>query len=94
MIKIAINQMNSTVADFDGNTAMMIDAMQAAAQNNADLLVFPELSVCGYYPYDLIYESFFIKQSDKAVLNLLEASNQFPFLTTITWLYNRRNIDE
>ena len=79
MIKIAINQMNSTIADFDGNTAIMIDAMRLAAKNNASLLVFPELSVCGYYPYDLVYESFFIAQSDKAVLNLLEASSKFPF---------------
>ena len=83
MIKIAINQMNSTIADFDGNTAIMIDAMRLAAKNNASLLVFPELSVCGYYPYDLVYESFFIAQSDKAVLNLLEASSKFPLLTTI-----------
>ena len=58
MIKIAIKQMNSTVADFTGNTKMMIAAMQVAAQKNTDLLVFPELSVCGYYPYDLIYETF------------------------------------
>lgn len=57
--------------------------MQAATQKNADLLVFPELSVCGYYPYDLIYETFFIEQSGKALLNLLNASNQFPALTGI-----------
>lgn len=83
MIKIAINQMNSTVADFIGNTKMMINAMQVATQNNADLLVFPELSVCGYYPYDLIYEPFFIEQADKALLHLLEASKQSPALTCI-----------
>ena len=83
MIKIAIKQMNSTVADFTGNTKMMIAAMQAAIQKNADLLVFPELSVCGYYPYDLIYETFFIQQSDQALFNLLEASKQFSALTCI-----------
>ena len=83
MIKIAIKQMNPTVADFSGNTKMMIDAMQAAAEKGADLLVFPELSVCGYYPYDLIYETFFIQQSDQALLDLLETSKQFPALTCI-----------
>ncbi|OQK15107.1 NAD+ synthetase [Methyloprofundus sedimenti] len=83
MLKIAIKQMNSTVADFTGNTNMMIDAMQAAARKSTDLLVFPELSLCGYYPYDLIYEPFFIHQSDQALSHLLEASNQFPELTSI-----------
>jgi NAD+ synthase (glutamine-hydrolysing) len=83
MIKIAINQMNSTVADFQGNTATMIEAMQDAAQNNSDLLVFPELSVCGYYPYDLINEPFFSEQSDCALRDLLAFSKQVPYLTAI-----------
>ncbi len=83
MLKIAINQMNSTVADFSGNTKIMLDAMQAATQKTTDLLVFPELSVCGYYPYDLIYETFFIQQSEQALLNLLDASTHFPALTCI-----------
>ena len=91
MIKIAITQMNSTVADFTGNTKIMIEAMQEATHENADLLVFPELAVCGYYPYDLIYEPFFIQQSDLAVLNLLKASNQFPSLSCIFGTVRRNN---
>jgi len=42
--------MNPTVADFTGNTKMMIDAMQGGSTRGANLLVFLELSVCGYYP--------------------------------------------
>jgi NAD+ synthase (glutamine-hydrolysing) len=83
MIKIAINQMNSTVADFQGNTATMMDAMRQADQNRSDLLVFPELSVCGYYPYDLIDEPFFQDQSEQALTDLLAFSEQVPSLTTI-----------
>ncbi len=83
MVKIAIKQMNSTVADFIGNTEIMINAMQEATDKNVDLLVFPELSLCGYYPYDLIDEPFFIKQSDKALLGLLEASRQYASLSII-----------
>ncbi|MGJ0430546.1 NAD+ synthase [Methylobacter sp.] len=83
MIKIAINQMNSTVADFQGNTATMMEAMRQADQNRSDLLVFPELSVCGYYPYDLIDEPFFQDQSEQALTDLLAFSEQVPSLTTI-----------
>jgi NAD+ synthase (glutamine-hydrolysing) len=83
MIKIAINQMNSTVADFQGNTATMMAAMRQAEQNRSDLLVFPELSVCGYYPYDLIDEPFFRDQSEQALMDLLAFSRQVPSLTTI-----------
>ncbi|MCF6252474.1 MAG: NAD+ synthase [Methylococcaceae bacterium] len=83
MVKIAIKQMNSTVADFIGNTEIMISAMLEATDKNVDLLVFPELSLCGYYPYDLIDEPFFIKQSDKALSDLLEASSQYASLSII-----------
>ncbi|MEF3075921.1 NAD+ synthase [Methylobacter sp. Wu1] len=83
MIKIAINQMNSTVADFQGNTATMMEAMRQADQSRSDLLVFPELSVCGYYPYDLIDELFFQDQSEQALTDLLAFSKQVPSLTTI-----------
>lgn len=83
MIKIAINQMNSTVADFQSNTAIMMEAMRQADQNRSDLLVFPELSVCGYYPYDLIDEPFFQDQSEQALTDLLAFSKQVPSLTTI-----------
>ena len=83
MIKIAINQMNSTVADFQGNTAAMMEAMRQADQSRSDLLVFPELSVCGYYPYDLIDEPFFQGQSEQALTDLLAFSKQVPSLTAI-----------
>lgn len=83
MIKIAINQMNSTVADFQGNAATMMEAMRQAEQNRSDLLVFPELSVCGYYPYDLIDEPFFRDQSEQALMDLLAFSREVPSLTTI-----------
>ena len=83
MIKISIKQMNSTVADFVGNTVIMFNAIEQASENKADLLVFPELSLCGYYPYDLIDEPFFIRQADKALADLLDTSAQYASLTII-----------
>ena len=83
VIKIAIKQMNSIIADFNGNTAIMIKAMRDAADNSADIVVFPELSLCGYYPYDLIDEPFFIDEADKALEQLVTASNQWPQLTIL-----------
>ncbi|MGC8054991.1 nitrilase-related carbon-nitrogen hydrolase, partial [Salmonella enterica] len=52
MLRIAIAQCNPTIGDFTGNLALHLDALQRAAGAGADLVVFPELSVCGYYPGD------------------------------------------
>ncbi len=52
-IKIAIAQINPTVGDIEGNAALISNNYDAVAQN-ADLVIFPELSLTGYPPEDLI----------------------------------------
>ena len=52
-IKIAIAQINPTVGDIVGNAALIVNNYEAVAQN-ADLVIFPELSLTGYPPEDLI----------------------------------------
>ena len=52
-IKIAIAQINPTVGDIEGNAALIVNNYEAVAQN-ADLVIFPELSLTGYPPEDLI----------------------------------------
>ncbi len=57
-IAIALAQVDLAVGDVSGNTAKIRDqAVQARDELHADLVVFPELSICGYPPEDLLFHS-------------------------------------
>lgn len=70
-MKIALCQLNYTIADFEGNTSQIIDAIKKAEQNECDLAVFSELSICGYPPDDLLDYAHFIKNCQKAIETIL-----------------------
>ena len=54
-VKVALAQVDLAVGDVAGNTAKIIDfASRARDEERADLVVFPELSICGYPPEDLL----------------------------------------
>ncbi len=66
-VKIALGQINSTVGDFSGNAAKIIDFSLRAKAAGARLILFPELSVCGYPPRDLVERSSFVEHNRQAV---------------------------
>lgn len=53
-MKVAFAQLNYTIGDFEGNSAKIIDNIGKAKTEGADLVIFSELSVTGYYPHDLL----------------------------------------
>jgi NAD+ synthase len=57
--KITLAQLNPTVGDVEGNAAKVRAARVKAAADGADLLVFPELFICGYPPEDLVLKPAF-----------------------------------
>ena len=59
-MKIALGQINPTVGDFSGNAAKMVEFSRRARSAGAGLILFPELSVCGYPPRDLVERSSFV----------------------------------
>jgi NAD+ synthase (glutamine-hydrolysing) len=59
-VKIALGQINPTVGDFDRNAAKIIEFSRRAQAEGAGLILFPELSVCGYPPRDLVERPSFI----------------------------------
>jgi NAD+ synthase (glutamine-hydrolysing) len=59
-VKIALGQINPTVGDFSGNAAKMVEFSLRARTAGAGLILFPELSVCGYPPRDLVERSSFV----------------------------------
>ena len=56
MLKVTLAQLNYMVGDISGNIRRMREAATRAAAEQADLVVFSELSLCGYYPGDLLDE--------------------------------------
>lgn len=59
--RIALAQINCTVGALAQNRTLMVDAAGQAAKNGADLVVFPELALCGYPPEDLVLKPHFIE---------------------------------
>ena len=70
-MKIALGQINPTIGDFSGNSARIIDFSKRARAAGASLILFPELSVCGYPPRDLVERSAFVENNRKAVENIV-----------------------
>jgi NAD+ synthase (glutamine-hydrolysing) len=66
-MKIAIAQLNYHIGNFEQNTAKIIANINKAKAEGADIVVFTELSVTGYYPHDLLERKEFIEQSDEAL---------------------------
>jgi NAD+ synthetase len=70
-MKIALGQLNPTIGDFEGNLRLIRQAMADAA--GADLLVLPELMVCGYPPRDLLEREAFLQASGQAMSDLCKS---------------------
>ncbi|MBS1758272.1 MAG: NAD+ synthase [Bacteroidetes bacterium] len=66
-MKIVLAQQNYHIGNIEGNTKKIIEAIKAARQQAADLIVFSELSVCGYQPKDFLYFNDFINKCEQAI---------------------------
>lgn len=69
-MKIAIAQMNCTVGDLTGNAGRIIDFAQRARAQAADVIVTPELALCGYPPEDLLLREDFYRSCETALSEL------------------------
>lgn len=71
-MKIALAQLNYIVGDFDYNANLIIEHIKKAKEENADLVIFSEMSVCGYMPHDLLEQHDFIIKSENYVHKIAE----------------------
>ena len=69
-MKIALAQINPTVGDFAGNSKKILDCAARGGDLGVDLVVFPELAVCGYPPADLLEKAVFIARAEQVVAEL------------------------
>ncbi len=73
-MKIALGQINPTIGDFSGNATKIIDFARKAQAAGAGLILFPELSVCGYPPRDLVERHSFVAHNRESVQRIAEAT--------------------
>ena len=69
-MKIALAQHNFIIGDFKENLEVHRKSVQRAVNEGADLVVFSELSICGYPPHDLLERKEFISRCEETVLEL------------------------
>ena len=60
-MRVSLAQINTTVGDLAGNVGRILAAVATAESAGADLVLFPELAICGYPPLDLVGRSDFVR---------------------------------
>lgn len=71
-MRISIAQINPVLADFKYNYEKIILEMNKASQQGCDLLVFPECTLFGYHPFDLLEREKIVEEQEKIFKNLVK----------------------
>jgi NAD+ synthetase len=79
-VKIALAQIDTTVGDFAGNVDRIVKNAERARNRGADLVVFPELALCGYPPRDLVEKLGFVERSQSELIRLARMLPSIPTL--------------
>ncbi|MEE2719362.1 MAG: nitrilase-related carbon-nitrogen hydrolase, partial [Planctomycetota bacterium] len=66
-MRIALAHLDPVIGDIDGNVAGLLAALAEARADGADILLCPELAVCGYPPRDLLLRDGFVEACEQAV---------------------------
>lgn len=92
--RLGIAQMNPVVGDFVANTATIVKLMQEAAEAGTELLVLPELALCGYPLGDFSYRHDFVEAAERAIEHLerTSADSLYAGLTVVIGTVTRPNI--
>lgn len=85
-LNVAIGQINPTIGDMDGNIELMLEAARAGRDDGAHIIVFPELSLTGYSPADLLDDARFARRLAAASDKLRMASRETPNLYWVVGL--------
>lgn len=77
-MKIGIAQINTTVGDLSGNRKRILDAYNQLVADGADLILYPELAVCGYPPRDLLFKSRFVSDVNDVLKTIAKEVGTVP----------------
>ena len=87
-LRIALAQTNPIVGDLTGNTKKILAFARKAASQGTELVIFPELSVCGYPPEDLLCRPYFVKENIKC---LQQIKKSLPNITAVIGFVDSKN---
>jgi NAD+ synthase (glutamine-hydrolysing) len=77
-VKIRLAQLNSKIADFDGNLAKISAVLNASATD--ELVIFPECALCGYPALDLLDHAWFLNGAEKSLETLIQKFPKHSFV--------------
>ncbi|MBM3191373.1 MAG: NAD+ synthase [Chlamydiae bacterium] len=72
-MKILLAQMNPKIGDLEGNAQKIIETISRGKKEGVDLVVFPELALCGYPPQDLLFHQIFIDEMERCLEGIVKA---------------------
>jgi len=79
-MKVAMAQINTTVGDLEGNEAKVLAAYSRAVAEGVDLVTFPELTLVGYPPRDLLLKNSFVSKNLETLERLARATKKTAML--------------
>lgn len=84
-------QLNPTIGDISGNTKKVLDSLEKAKKEGVDIVCFPEMTLCGYAPDDLVLHDSFINEMENALDKVVRASSG---ITALVGLIRRNPVYE
>jgi len=90
-VKIALGQINPTIGDFSGNSRKIIECSRQAHSLGAEMVLFPELAVCGYPPRDLVEKPAFVARNQQVVNEIAAAVP--PEISVVCGFVSRAKVD-
>ncbi len=79
-MRLGLAQLNPTVGDLVGNRRKILDAYTTVVAQGAELVIFPELAVCGYPPRDLLFKRRFVSDVMESLTEIAAAVGAVPAL--------------
>lgn len=79
-MKIGLAQINTTVGDIAGNQTIIVEAYRSLCKLGAEIILFPELAVCGYPPRDLLFRSRFAADCKQSLREIASITGNVPAL--------------
>ncbi|HVU24713.1 MAG TPA: NAD+ synthase [Opitutus sp.] len=79
-MRLGLAQLNTTVGDLPGNRRKILDAYRRLVADGAELVVYPELVVCGYPPRDLLFKRRFVPDCQDSLREIAAAVGEVPAL--------------
>jgi NAD+ synthase (glutamine-hydrolysing) len=83
-MRIGLAQINTTVGDLTGNRRRILDAYHALVAQGAELVLYPELVVCGYPPRDLLFKRRFVPDVEQSAHEIAAAIGEVPAIIGYT----------